>query len=231
MSTSCASAPTTRITVAVPVHFINQEKSPGIKRGGILNVVRHEIELVCSADNIPERLDVDLDGLDIGDSIHISGVTLPEGTRLDDQRAISPSPRSRAPTVVREEQAAAAAAAAAAARRPAPEGAVLPHAAPVQRQARPRLPGAAPAARRRQRRRAVPRPGSGGGGAKGKLILPMRLLVGLGNPGAALRAQPAQCRVHGGGRDRPPPCLRAVPRALPGRVRRRHDRRRAGRCC
>src|SRR5579864_2845337 len=64
----------TRLTVAVPVVFENQEKSPGIRRGGILNIVRHEIDLVCTVDNIPERILVNLDGLEIGDSVHISAV-------------------------------------------------------------------------------------------------------------------------------------------------------------
>jgi large subunit ribosomal protein L25 len=68
-----------RINVAVPVQFINEEASPGLKRGGVLNVVRHEIELSCPADAIPERLTVDLTGLEIGDSIHISALKLPEG--------------------------------------------------------------------------------------------------------------------------------------------------------
>ncbi|MBV8889971.1 MAG: 50S ribosomal protein L25/general stress protein Ctc [Alphaproteobacteria bacterium] len=70
-----------RITVAVPVAFINHERSSGLRRGGILNIVRHDIEMNCTADNIPDRLVVDLDGLDIGDSIHISAVALPEGAR------------------------------------------------------------------------------------------------------------------------------------------------------
>lgn len=69
----------TRLDVAVPVHFINEEASPGIKRGGVLNIVRHEVELSCLADQIPEELVADLTGLDIGDSIHISAIALPEG--------------------------------------------------------------------------------------------------------------------------------------------------------
>ncbi|PTM92658.1 50S ribosomal protein L25/general stress protein Ctc [Mycoplana dimorpha] len=68
------------VTVQVPVHFINEEKSPGIKIGGMLNVVRHEIELHCPANAIPDAITIDLDGLKIGDSIHISQVTLPKGT-------------------------------------------------------------------------------------------------------------------------------------------------------
>ena len=63
---------TSRITVSVPVVFVNQELSIGIRRGGILNIVRHGIELICPVDNIPDRLTVSLEGLDIGDSVHIS---------------------------------------------------------------------------------------------------------------------------------------------------------------
>jgi large subunit ribosomal protein L25 len=66
-----------RISVAVPVHFSNHEASPGLKRGGVLNVVRHEIELYCPADNIPEQIEIDLAGWEIGGSIHISHVKLP----------------------------------------------------------------------------------------------------------------------------------------------------------
>ena len=69
----------TIVTVEVPVHFHNEEASPGIKRGGVLNIVRHEVEVHCPADAIPESIDADLTGLDIGDGIHISHVKLPEG--------------------------------------------------------------------------------------------------------------------------------------------------------
>jgi len=69
------------VTVDIPVHFINHERSPGIKRGGMLNVVRHEIEMVCRATDIPESLTVDLNGLNIGDSVHISMIALPEGSK------------------------------------------------------------------------------------------------------------------------------------------------------
>ncbi len=69
------------VTVAVPVRFDNEEQAPGIKRGGVLNVVRHELELVCDAANIPDEIHISLSGLDIGDSIHISAVKLPEGTK------------------------------------------------------------------------------------------------------------------------------------------------------
>ena len=68
-----------RVTVAVPVEFVNAEKSPGLKRGGMLNIVRHEIEVECGAEEIPEHITVDLEGYDLGDSIHISSVKLPSG--------------------------------------------------------------------------------------------------------------------------------------------------------
>jgi large subunit ribosomal protein L25 len=71
----------TEVNVQVPVHFINEEKSPGLKRGGALNIVRHEVEFHCPANAIPDFITVDLDGADIGDSIHISAVKLPEGVR------------------------------------------------------------------------------------------------------------------------------------------------------
>jgi large subunit ribosomal protein L25 len=67
------------IAVEVPVHFTNEEESPGLKRGGALNVVRHEVELNCPAESIPESIEVDLTGVDIGDSIHISAIKLPDG--------------------------------------------------------------------------------------------------------------------------------------------------------
>ena len=69
-----------KVEVNVPVHFINEEASPGLKRGGVLNVVRHELELVCEADKIPEEIAIDVTGYDVGDSIHISTVTLPAGS-------------------------------------------------------------------------------------------------------------------------------------------------------
>ncbi len=68
-----------RIEVAVPVVFANEEESPGLKRGGVLNVVRHELQLVCEADKIPSEISIDVTGLEVGDAIHISSVTLPEG--------------------------------------------------------------------------------------------------------------------------------------------------------
>lgn len=68
-----------QVTVEVPVHFENEEKSPGLKAGGVLNIVRHEVELNVSANDIPEFLSVDLSGLKVGDAVHISDIKLPKG--------------------------------------------------------------------------------------------------------------------------------------------------------
>jgi large subunit ribosomal protein L25 len=69
------------VRVEVPVLFVNEVASPGLKRGGVLNIVRHELELVCEADKIPDDIAIDVTGFDIGDSIHISHVSLPEGSK------------------------------------------------------------------------------------------------------------------------------------------------------
>jgi len=77
----------TKVTVAIPVRFDNEDAAPGLKRGGVLNVVKHEIELVCDAASIPDELHVDLSGLEIGDSVHISQIKLPNGVKpaIDDR--------------------------------------------------------------------------------------------------------------------------------------------------
>ena len=69
-----------KIEVAIPVVFANEEASPGLKKGGVLNVVRHELDLVCEADKIPSEIIIDVTGKEVGDSIHISEVALPEGS-------------------------------------------------------------------------------------------------------------------------------------------------------
>ena len=69
------------VHVNVPIVFTNEERSRGLKRGGVLNAVRHELELICDAAEIPDEVAIDLAGLDIGDSLHISQVKLPQGTR------------------------------------------------------------------------------------------------------------------------------------------------------
>ncbi len=73
---------TTRLNIDVQVIFENHEESPGLKRGGVLNVVRHTVEMRCKPDGIPESITVDLTGLDIGDSVHISSIELPEDVEL-----------------------------------------------------------------------------------------------------------------------------------------------------
>jgi len=110
----------TQVTVTVPVAFINQELSIGLRRGGILNIVRHGIALVCQVDNIPEQLVVDLDGLDIGDSVHISAVSLPSGSRVTITDRDFTIASIAASSAVREEAAAAASAP------PAPEQPAAP---------------------------------------------------------------------------------------------------------
>jgi large subunit ribosomal protein L25 len=70
-----------KIEVSVPVVFENEAASPGLKKGGVLNIVRHELELLCENDRIPGEIVIDVTGKDVGDSIHISEVTLPEGSQ------------------------------------------------------------------------------------------------------------------------------------------------------
>lgn len=74
-------SPQTRIRIHVPVQFENEAASPGLKRGGVLNIVRHQIEVVCTVATIPDHFTIDLTGLDIGDSVHISSVAMPEGVK------------------------------------------------------------------------------------------------------------------------------------------------------
>ena len=71
----------TTLTITIPVHFVNEGQAPGIRRGGMLNAVRHEIEVTCPADAIPDAIVADLTGLQIGDSLHISHITLPAGVK------------------------------------------------------------------------------------------------------------------------------------------------------
>ena len=101
--------PDSIITVQVPVHFRNEAAAPGIKRGGVLNVVLHEITVRTKPATIPEYFEVDLTGLEIGHSIHLSALKVPEGVRVV-TRDKNPTVASiAAPTVVRDEAAAKAA--------------------------------------------------------------------------------------------------------------------------
>jgi large subunit ribosomal protein L25 len=72
---------TTKINLFIPVEFLNEDTCPGIKKGGVLSLVRAEVELIVTAGDIPEKITVDLAGLDVGDVITISSVTLPEGSK------------------------------------------------------------------------------------------------------------------------------------------------------
>lgn len=119
---------TSRIRIFVPVHFTDAETSPGIKKGGVLNVVRHEIEFYCSPDSIPEGITISLANQDIATSIHISSVQLPDGVRPVINNRDFTIATIAAPTKDDTPAAAAAAAPAAAAAAPA-AGAKAPAAA------------------------------------------------------------------------------------------------------
>ncbi len=99
---------TTRLNVDVEIVFENEAESPGLKRGGVLNVVRHTVELSCAADSIPESLSIDLTGLDIGDSIHASVLSLPEGVELTITDRDFTIATIAAPTIMEEPEAVAA---------------------------------------------------------------------------------------------------------------------------
>ena len=91
-----------KIIIEIPVRFINNEKSPGLKRGGVLNIVRRKIELKCATENVPDELIVDLDGLEIGTSIKISSISLPENVRPTIQGRDFVVATVAAPTVFKE---------------------------------------------------------------------------------------------------------------------------------
>ena len=117
--------PESIITVQVPVHFRNEAASPGIKRGGVLNIVLHEITVRTKADRIPEYFEVDLTGLEIGHSVHLSTISVPEGVRVVSRDKDATVASIAAPTVVREQAAADASAPAGEAAAPA-AGAAAP---------------------------------------------------------------------------------------------------------
>ena len=130
------------IRISVPLHVERADASPGVKRGGTVNIVTHAIELECSVDNIPQFVDADVSGLEIGYSLHLSDIKLPAGVKSlmrEDATLVTIVPPSG---YAEEQKAAAAAAAAAAAGAVAAPGA----AAPAAGAAAPAAPGAAPAA-------------------------------------------------------------------------------------
>ena len=91
-----------KIVIEIPVRFINNEKSPGLKRGGVLNIVRRKVELKCPTENVPDELIVDLDGLEIGTSIKISSIKLPENVKPTIQGRDFVIATVAAPTVFKE---------------------------------------------------------------------------------------------------------------------------------
>lgn len=94
----------TRIRVNVPVVFINQDKSPGLKRGGVLNIVQHELQLICSPEKIPEKVEINVDGLNIGDTIHVESIQLPADVKpVLSNKSDSTIASIAAPTTVKEE--------------------------------------------------------------------------------------------------------------------------------
>ena len=138
--------PDSIITVQVPVHFKNEAASPGIKRGGVLNIVAHEITVRTKADSIPEYFEVDLTGLEIGHSVHLSTISVPEGVRVVSRDKDATVASIAAPTVVREAAAQAAADAAAPAAATDAAAASAAGAAPAAGGAAPAAGAAAPAA-------------------------------------------------------------------------------------
>ena len=115
----------TKLNVQVAVHFVNQDASPGLKKGGVINIVHHTIELSVPADAIPEALTVDLTGKDIGDTIHISSLALPKGATVVTHEADLTIATIAAPSALKSDEAAAAPAAEVAAAAPA-AGAAAP---------------------------------------------------------------------------------------------------------
>ena len=204
----------------MPVRFDNEEDSPGLKRGGVLNVVQHELELVCDAAEIPDEIHIDLAGLDIGNSIHISQVTLPEGTKsaIDDRDFTVAT--IVAPSAMKAEEAEAAAAEAAAERRGAGSR-TKPLAAKRSR-----------GRRRRSLRLPMPRCswlGSLFGASRSEVpgqpadaavVVDWgeRADADLGRPRQSRRAicaAPPQCRLHGGRHHRRGARLRSAPKKIP----------------
>jgi large subunit ribosomal protein L25 len=94
-----------KINVQVHVSFINEDLSPGLKRGGVLNVVHHTVELTCPAESIPEQIVVDLEGLDVGDTVHISAIKLPDGVTVHSHEADLTIATIVAPSALKSEEA------------------------------------------------------------------------------------------------------------------------------
>jgi large subunit ribosomal protein L25 len=134
----------TRVRVEVPIKLENLDKSPGVKRGGVVNLVRHEIEVWSNPATIPSRIVIDMAGLDIGDSVHINAIALPEGVKPTIARNFTVV-ALRAPSVTKAEEEKPAEAAAAAAPA-AGDAKAAPGAAPAAGAKAGDAKGAAPAA-------------------------------------------------------------------------------------
>jgi large subunit ribosomal protein L25 len=141
-----------QIRVRIPVHVMNADQAPGVKRGGAVNIVTHTVEVVCPADAIPKSIDVDISGLEINYSKHLDEVTLPPNVRvvgkLDQTLVTIVPPSGYAEEMKAAAEAAAAAAAAAATAAAAPAEGAVPGAAPGAAPA-PGAPSAAPAAEKK----------------------------------------------------------------------------------
>jgi len=141
--------PGSLVRIGVPVHVANREASPGLKKGGAVNLVLHNVEVLAPADAIPESITIDLTGLDFHDSVHVSAIKLPEGCKpvgvKTDLTVVTIVP----PTVYAEEAPTVAAAATTAAAAPAAAAAAAPPAAPAKgAAAAPAAPAAKPAAKK-----------------------------------------------------------------------------------
>lgn len=116
------------IRVNIPIHVINSEQSPGVKRGGAVNIVRHTLEVRCPPESIPASIDVDIGGLDINHSVHLADMTLPPGVTVIGRQDVTlvtivpPSGYAEELKAAADAAAAATAAAVAAAAAPAPAG-------------------------------------------------------------------------------------------------------------
>lgn len=116
-------SPKTKISVEVPVHFINQDAAPGIKAGGVMNIVNHTLELECVATDIPEFIEVDMTGIEIGDAMRMDRVKMPSGAvpkDADPEHVLATlvAPKSAAADEAKDAEVAAASAAASAAAAP-----------------------------------------------------------------------------------------------------------------
>ena len=92
-----------KVRIAVPVHVINRDASPGVKKGGAVNIVLHALDILAPSEAIPEAITIDLTGMDFHDSVHVSGIKLPEGCRVFDTRTDYTLVTVVPPTVFKEE--------------------------------------------------------------------------------------------------------------------------------